>query len=124
MWSSLILMQIATKYPKCRIPFLEIFYILIQYVYSQISCFCSNSHIFSVSNLENHFMEQLFLFPLPDFFIIRSKAGKKTPVNSKHSQEFFGAPFWHRWSYFSILNLSVLSLIDKFPLISALKIHR
>ena len=70
MWSSLILMQIATKYPKCRIPFLEIFYILIQYVYSQISCFCSNSHIFSVSNLENHFMEQLFLFSLPDFFIV------------------------------------------------------
>ena len=34
------------------------------------------------------------------------------------------APFWHRWSYFSILNLSLLSLIDKFPLISALKIHR
>ena len=32
------------------------------------------------------------------------------------------APFWHRWSYFSILNLSLLSLIDKFPLISALKI--
>ena len=55
----------------------------------------------------------------------RSKAGKKiTPVNSKHSQEFFLAPFWHRWSYFSILNLSLLSLIDKFPLISALKIHR
>ena len=45
-------------------------------------------------------------------------------MNSKHSQEFFLAPFWHRWSYFSILNLSVLSLIDKFPLISALKIHR
>ena len=70
MWSSLILMQIATKYPNCRIPFLEIFYILIQYVYSQISCFCSNSHIFSVSNLENHFMEQLFLFSLANLFII------------------------------------------------------
>ena len=124
MWSSLILVQITAKYLKCRISFLKIFHIPVQYLYSQISLTCSNSHIFSVSNLENHFMEQLFLFPLPDFFIIRSKAGKKTPVNSKHSQEFFGAPFWHRWSYFSILNLSLLSLIDKFPLISALKIHR
>ena len=70
MWSSFILMPIAAKYPKCRIPFLEIFYILIQYLYSQISFFCSSSHIFSVSNLENYFMEQLFLFSLPDFFIV------------------------------------------------------
>ena len=70
MWSSFILMQIATKYPKCRISFLEIFHILIQYLYSQISLFCSNSRIFSVSNLENHFMEQLFLFPLTNLFII------------------------------------------------------
>ena len=64
MWSSFILMQIATKYPKCRISFLEIFHILIHYRYSQLPLFCSNSRIFSVSNLENHFMEQLFLLSL------------------------------------------------------------
>jgi arsenate reductase-like glutaredoxin family protein len=40
MWSSFVLMQIATKYPKCRIPLLEIFHIFVQYLYSQIS-FCS-----------------------------------------------------------------------------------
>ena len=26
---------------------------------------------------------------------------------------FFLAPFWHRWSYFSIINLSVFHLADK-----------
>ena len=70
MWSSLILVQITAKYPKCRISFLKIFHISVQYLYSQISLICSNSHIFSVSNLENHFMEQLFLFPLANLFII------------------------------------------------------
>ena len=45
----------------------------------------------------------------------RSKAGKKiTPVNSKNiRRSFFLAPFWHRWSYFSIINLSVFHLADK-----------
>ena len=70
MWSSLVLMQIATKYPKCWITFLEIFYIHIQYLYSQISFFCSNSHILTITNLEYYFMEQLLLFTLSDLFII------------------------------------------------------
>ena len=51
----------------------------------------------------------------------RSKAGKKiTPVNNKHSQEFFLAPFWHRKPYFSILNLSVFHLADKYFTVSNL----
>ena len=28
-------------------------------------------------------------------------------------RSFFLAPFWHRWSYFSIINLSVFHLADK-----------
>ena len=70
MRSSFVLMQIAVKYPKCRIPLLEIFHIFVQYLYSQISFCCSHCHILSISNLEYHFMEQLFLFALSDFFII------------------------------------------------------
>ena len=31
MWSSFILMQIATKYPKCRISFLEIFHCIVSF---------------------------------------------------------------------------------------------
>ena len=44
----------------------------------------------------------------------RSKAGKKILLwiaNIRRS--FFLAPFWHRWSYFSIINLSVFHLADK-----------
>ena len=70
MWSSFILMQIAAKYPKCRIPLLEVFHIFVQYLYSQISFCRTNCHILTISYLKNHFMEQLLLFSLPDFFIV------------------------------------------------------
>ena len=70
MRSSFVLMQIAAKYPKCRIPLLEIFYIFIQYLYSQISFCCSHRHILTITNLKYYFMEQLLLFTLSDFFII------------------------------------------------------
>ena len=35
-------------------------------------------------------------------------------------QFLFGSPFWHHWSYFSILNLSVFYLADKYFAISLL----
>ena len=34
------------------------------------------------------------------------------------------APFWHRWSYFSILNLSVFHLADKFTNNSFLRVQK
>ena len=70
MWCSFILVQITAKYMKCWISLLKILYILIQYLYRQISFCRSNSHIFTISNLENHFVEQLFLLSLTDFFIV------------------------------------------------------
>ncbi|MFR0897822.1 MAG: hypothetical protein ACLSF9_10270, partial [Eubacterium sp.] len=36
----------------------------------------------------------------------------------------FWAPFWHHWSYFSILNLSVFYLADKYFAISLLIIFQ
>lgn len=65
-----IMVQIAAKYAKCRIPFLEVFHIFIQYLYSHISFCRSHCHILTISNLEYHFMKQLFLFALSYFFII------------------------------------------------------
>ena len=38
---------------------------------------------------------------------------KNTPVNRNIRRSFFLVPFWHRWSDFSILNLSVFHLTDK-----------
>ena len=67
---SFILVQITAKYMKCWISLLKILYILIQYFYRQVSFCRSHSHIFSISNLENHFMEQLFLLSLTNFFIV------------------------------------------------------
>ena len=39
-------------------------------------------------------------------------------------RSFFWAPFWHHWSYFSILNLSVFYLADKYFAISLLIIFQ
>ena len=70
MWCSFILVQITAKYMKRWISLLKILYILIQYFYRQVSFCRSHSHIFLISNLENHFMEQLFLLSLTNFFIV------------------------------------------------------
>ena len=70
MRSSFVLMQIAAKYMKLWISLLKILYILIQYFYRKVSFCRSHSHIFSISNLENYFVEQLFLLSLTDFFIV------------------------------------------------------
>ena len=67
---SFILVQITAKYMKRWISLLKILYILIQYFYRQVSFCRSHSHIFSISNLENYFVEQLFLLSLTDFFIV------------------------------------------------------
>ena len=67
---SFILVQLTAKYMKCWISLLKILYILIQYFYRQVSFCRSHSHIFSISNLENYFVEQLFLLSLTNFFIV------------------------------------------------------
>ena len=67
---SFILVQITAKYMKCWISLLKILYILIQYLYRQVSFCRPYCHIFTISNLKNHFVEQLFLLSLTDFFIV------------------------------------------------------
>ena len=70
MWSRFILMQITAKYSQCRIPLLKILNIFIQNLHCKFTIGCSSSHIFTISNLKDDFMEQLFLLTLPDLLII------------------------------------------------------
>lgn len=70
MWSVFVLMQITTRYPECWIAFLEFLHIFIQDLHRKLSLRCSGSHIFTISNLKDYFMEELLLLSVLNLIII------------------------------------------------------
>ena len=66
----LIHVQMCREYMKIRIPALEVCHEIRKNLLCQLPLLTSHIHIILITYLENHFMEQLFLLPLPDFLII------------------------------------------------------
>ena len=66
----LIHVQMCREYMKIRIPALKVCHEVNKYLLCQLPLLTPCIHVISVTYLENHFIKQLFLLPLPDFLII------------------------------------------------------
>ena len=70
MWRGLIHMQMSRKDPEIRVSLFKVFHILIQSANSNLAVLRQDAGIILISDLDDYFMERLFLLARADFAVI------------------------------------------------------
>jgi hypothetical protein len=65
---------VSGKDSKIRVPLLKVFHILIQSANSNLAILCQDAGIILISDLDNDFVEWLFLLARADFSVIVGNA--------------------------------------------------